>query len=212
MGPLLLAAALLAPQAVDPRTNRPLADVTVTIQADPVAGYADIDARPADPRRATFHGRFAMNAIPAVVRLSVVSADDVHALEQLNRFRSQFGLRPLVIDENLTETARYWAQEERRSGRIGHTCVALGDPPRCIEFNAFFHRLPGAPQDWDSGQNAAFDPVPSWSDPDAGFEAERFSSSGERGHFLNLVSAKRWIGFGEVSVPGTGSYFAMNVL
>ncbi len=208
----MFAAVLLAPQAVDARTSRPIARVAVTVRDDVTPGFVDVEAAGAVVGYADFHGRFPCAKTPRSIRLTAITPDESHALDQLNRFRAHFELPALSIDENLTETAEYWAGEERRSGRIGHTCAALDDPAGCVEFNDFFHRLPGAPQDWDSGQNAAFDPIPSWSDPDSGFEDEQFKTSGERGHFLNLVEAKHWIGFGEVQVPGSGSYFAMNVL
>ena len=110
------------------------------------------------------------------------------------------------------ESARYWASVEGRTQRIGHTCAALGNPDGCIEFNAFYHRLPGAFNDWQCGQNAAFDTISSWSDPDQGFEDEEHQAGGERGHYLNIISADRWIGLGKAGVPGIGTYFAMNVL
>lgn len=208
----LLFAVLLPVQVVDASTGSPLA-VSVSVNVERGAQpQAVVDADGWDLHYASFHGVFAPNAIPRRIRLLALSDDERNAVDRVNRFRQRFGLAPLRVDENLTETARYWSEQERRSGRIGHTCAALGAPASCIEFNSFFHALPGAPRDWFSGQNAAFDTYSTWLAPEAGFEQEEHATTGERGHFLNLIGASRWIGLGETRVPGYGAYFAMNLM
>lgn len=181
-----------------------------------------------------FHGVFApmLDRLP-VVRLIAATQEERRALVQINAFRrapggaSEFGtVQPLVFDQNLVETARYWASLEKRARRIGHTCSELANPAGCVEFNAYFHRLPGAPQEDDSGQNAAFDSDASWSEPNRLFEiegarcgynwracaggAER--SSTQTGHYVNLMSAQRWIGLGQAVADGYGAFFAQNLL
>ncbi|HTU81920.1 MAG TPA: carboxypeptidase-like regulatory domain-containing protein [Candidatus Acidoferrales bacterium] len=192
----------------------------------------DAYGRPFD--RATFHGDFAGNVrVVDTLKLTAPNPDERAALAQINRFREDPGGKPqlathwptLVFDENLMESARFWAHEEKRAGRIGHTCAALGRPSGCIEFNAFFHQLPGAPLNWDAGQNAAFDTVPSWSDPNEGFEDEGLNcrpafdwrrcgraTSDETGHFINVMTARQWAGFGESQEPGVGTYYALNII
>lgn len=182
----------------------------------------------------TYHGMFSGDVarLPAVALLKPTH-EERRALEQINAFRrapggaAAFGTqRPLVFDQNLVETARYWAALEKRAHRIGHTCAELANPNGCVEFNAYFHRLPGAPQDDESGQNAAFDSDPSWAEPNHLFEiegnlcgynwhacrggAER--SSAQTGHYVNLMSARSWIGLGEAIDAGYGSFFAQNLL
>ena len=209
-------------RVVDAQTGAPLSGVTVSINAQTTRTSADgtfaltaaapftITASGESRGYVSFHGSFESTG-DLTIRLSRPTTDERDALAQINRFRELHALAPLALDENLMESARFWAEQERHAGRIGHTCAALGNPRGCIEFNAYFHALPGAPQDWFCGQNAAFDSDPSWSDPDQGFEAEEHAR-GERGHFINLVSAKNWIGLGKADQPGVGTYFAMNVL
>ncbi|HET9030070.1 MAG TPA: CAP domain-containing protein [Candidatus Aquilonibacter sp.] len=208
----LLFAVLLPVTAVDASSGSSL---TVPVSVSPVAGSANevrVVADGWDQRYASFHGTFPSGSVPRRIALLRLTDDERNAVVRVNAFRRRFGLAPLHVDENLMETARYWATQERRSGRIGHTCAALGSPAGCIEFNAYFHRLPGAPADWFSGQNAAFDTYSTWGAPVSGFENEETATTGERGHFLNLVDASRWIGLGETRVPGYGSYFAMNLM
>lgn len=208
----LLLAALTFVHVVDGATGSPLRDIPVSVSRD--AGdpsRVTVEAIGSKNGYANFHGSFSAGSVPAVVRLLRLSADERRALERVNTFRARYGAAPLEPDENLTETARYWAREERLSGRVGHTCATLAHPPGCIEFNAYFHGLPGAPLDWFAGQNAAFDTISSWLGPESGFENER-SAAEDRGHFLNLIGASRWIGLGEMRVPGYGVYFAMNLI
>lgn len=199
--------------------DRPPAEAMVTTTDD--SGHFSVasprspfllDAYGSPTGRVTFHGRFRAGDV-GTIRLLRPTRDERAALTQLNAFRAAHGITAtLGFDENLMESARYWAALEGRAQRIGHTCAALDNPQGCVEFNVFYHRLPGAPRDWLCGQNAAFDTVSSWIDPDQGFEDEEHQTSGERGHYINIVSANRWIGFGKVGVPGVGTYFAMNVL
>jgi hypothetical protein len=49
----------------------------------------------------------------------------------------------LVMDENLIETAKYWAGEMHAAGKMGHTCAQLGSPAGCIEQSAYYAALPG---------------------------------------------------------------------
>jgi hypothetical protein len=182
----------------------------------------------------TFHGVFAAGTTRAPqVRLIRPTAIEQRALNQINAFRrapggrSQYGeMQPLVFDQNLVLAARYWASEERLAHRIGHTCAQLGSPVSCIEFNAYFHSLAGAPPDDDAGQNTAFDTDASWSAANHLFEIEGAlcgynwracpggvdGSAAQTGHYINLMSARRWIGLGEATAPGDGSYFTVNLL
>lgn len=181
----------------------------------------------------TYHGVFASGTTEVpLVRLVEPTAAERRALTQINAFRrapggrAQYGdAQPLVFDQNLVLAARYWAGEERRAHRIGHTCAQLGQPADCIEFNAYFHALPGAPQDDDAGQNTAFDPDASWNEANRLFEIEGSlcgynwhactggsdGSASQTGHYVNLMSARRWIGLGE-AVADEGNYFTLNLL
>lgn len=171
-----------------------------------------LDAYGARAGRVSFHGVFREDSA-GTIRLLRPTDEERAALAQLNAFRASRGIAAaLVFDENLMESARYWAALERSAQRIGHTCAALDNPQDCVEFNAFYHRLPGAPGEWFCGQNAAFDTVSAWSDPDRGFEDEEHQAGGERGHYINIMSANRWIGLGKAGAPGVGTFFAMNVL
>lgn len=170
-----------------------------------------LNAYGASVGRVTFHGTF-YGPEAGTIRLLRPTNEERRALAQLNAFRATHGIATMLgFDENLMESARYWASVEGRAQHVGHTCASVGSPKGCIEFNTFYHALPGAPREWFCGQNAAFDTVSSWNDPDRGFEAEEHQS-GDRGHYLNIISANRWIGFGKAGVPGIGTYFAMNVL
>ncbi len=179
----------------------------------------------------TFHGLFAVgSANLGTVRLIEPTRDERTALEELNRFRGAPGGRggygaqtKLVFDENLMESARFWAAQEVRAERIGHTCNALGNPPNCVEFNSFLHNLAGVPPEWSAAQNAAFDDVSSWADPNTMFEIEgrRCASpynwrdcgyNEEVGHFVNIMSASRWIGLGAEGAQNSGVYYAMNLI
>jgi hypothetical protein len=196
----------------------------------PFTGRFLFDALGAPQSHVTFHGAYATgNQTLGTVRLIEPTNDERAALEELNRFRGAPGgvgrygaATRLVFDENLMESARFWAEQEVRAGRIGHTCRALGNPPNCIEFDAFFHALPGAPQDWSPAQNAAFDAVYSWSDPNSTFEIEgrlcapayNWRGCGyndEVGHFVNIMSANRWVGLGAKGLRD-GVYYAMNLI
>jgi hypothetical protein len=207
----LLLCALPLIQAVDAKSGQDVdAAITITQKAaDP--NVVEVEADGSRLRYTVFHGWFRAGALPAQIRLTKLSKDEEHALDEVNQFRAEFALEPLAVDENLTEAARYWAREERTAQRVGHTCAALGRPAGCVEFNQFYHSLPGVPSNWDAGQNAAFDTLATWTAPEALFEAERTGHS-ERGHFLNLINAQRWIGLGDASIPGYGEYFAMNLM
>jgi hypothetical protein len=178
----------------------------------------------------TFHGLFAVGSDLGAVRLIRPTRDERTALEKLNRFRvapggwGGYGAQTsLVFDENLMESARFWAAQEVRAGRIGHTCSALGNPPNCIEFNAFFHELAGVPSEWFAAQNAAVGDVSSWEEPNRLFEIEGqrcappydwrdCGYSAEVGHFVNIMAASRWIGLGAESAQDSGVYYAMNLI
>ena len=209
----LLIGILSLVQVVDASNGRPLMHVEVAVVPDAHnASRVMVEADGAPLNYADFHGSFPATQPPRVIRLLSLSADERRALDRVNAFRASFHQPPLQADENLMETARYWAREERLAGRIGHTCAQLRSPAGCLEFNAYFHSLPGAPLDWFAGQNAAFDTISSWIAPETGFENERLQTGGERGHFLNLIEASRWIGLGKTRVPGYGAYFAMNLI
>jgi hypothetical protein len=61
----------------------------------------------------------------------------------------------LVMDENLIETAKYWAGEMHAAGKMGHTCAAIGNPPGCIEQSAYYSALPGEPSSATTDGDAA---------------------------------------------------------
>jgi len=208
-------------------------DGSFRIDTDSSSPQVFIDIYGAPRGYVTFHGTFpaGAGALPAI-HLIRPTVEERRALAQINAFRrapggfAAFGTRqPLIFDQNLVATARYWAVEEARAGRIGHTCAQLGNPSGCVEFNAYFHRLPGAPQDDDAGQNAAFDSDPSWRDANRLFEIEgelchfnwRACPSGpdgsqtQTGHYINLMLAQRWIGLGE-ALAAAGAFFAQNLL
>jgi hypothetical protein len=209
-------------------------DGSYSLTVDGANGSIALDVYGAPRGFVTYHGVFSSGTanVPAL-RLVAPTASERNALAQINAFRRAPGgttaygeQQPLVFDQNLVLAARYWASQEKRAHRIGHTCAQLGDPSGCVEFNAYFHALPGAPQDDDAGQNAAFDTASSWSEPDRLFEIEgnlcgynwracaggRDGSAAQTGHYVNLMSARRWAGFGEAVADGDGSYFALNLL
>lgn len=224
--------------ASDRLTNPAAAVGTAVTAADgsfsvplPSGGRFLFDAFGASQSHVTFHGVFAADQYElGTLRLIAATGDESAALAQLNRFRGAPGgighyAAPtrLVFDENLMESARFWAQQEVRAGRIGHTCGALGNPPKCVEFDAYFHALPGAPQDWSPAQNAAFDATSSWADPNMIFEIEgrrcapayNWRSCGyneDVGHFVNIMSADRWVGLGAKGLRDAGVYYAMNLI
>lgn len=206
----LLLAVLPLVQVIDASNGHTL-NVPVSVVRSTAGSQAIVEADGSTLHYAVFHGTFPSNALPHRIRLTHLSADEESGLDRVNAFRARFGLEPLIADENLTESARYWSREERRAQHVGHTCEALGHPVGCIEFDTFYHRLPGALRGFSPGQNAAFDTLDTWLAPEALFEAER-TGNGERGHYLNLIGAQRWIGLGESEIPGYGAYFAMNLL
>lgn len=182
----------------------------------------------------SYHGTFVHAPQVLTIRLIAPTAEERHALSEVNAFRHLKSialhaapLPELTFDENLMETARYWAAQESRAGLIGHTCATLRLSNGCTEFNTFFHALPGAPADDFSGQNAAFDSEPTWADSLGLFENEGIycapaydwrrcgdgaeGSLTQTGHFKNLMLAEHWVGFGKVN-GRSGSYFAQNVL
>jgi hypothetical protein len=209
-------------------------DGSYVVTVDGTSPWVMLDVYGAPRGFATYHGIFAATTtrVP-LLRLVAPNAAERHALAQINAFRrapggnASYGIaQPLIFDQNLVLAARYWAGQQMRAHRIGHTCAALGNPVGCIEFNAYFHALPGAPPFDDAGQNAAFDTDPSWTQPDQLFEAEgnlcgynwhaceggRDGSASQTGHYVNLMIARRWAGFGEAAAAGDGSYFALNLL
>lgn len=181
----------------------------------------------------TYHGAFEKPPASLTLRLIAPNAEERHALAEMNAFRQVKSLllhtavSPVTFDENLMETARFWASLERNANRIGHTCAALRAPAGCIEFNTYLHALPGAMLEEFSGQNAAFDSEPSWAQSLELFENEgaycapaydwrrcddgREGSLTQTGHFKNLMVATRWVGFGKAT-SASGGYFAQNVL
>ena len=197
----------------------------------PSGAHFLFDALGAPQSHVTFHGVFAADHVElGTLRLIAVTRDERAALAELNRFRGapggvgHFGApTKLVFDENLMESARFWALQEGHAGRIGHTCADLGNPPKCVEFDAFFHALPGAPQDWSPAQNAAFTATSSWADPNMLFEIEgrrcapaydwrRCGYNEEVGHFVNIMSAEHWVGLGAKGQHDAGVYYAMNLI
>lgn len=206
------------------------ADGTFTLPT-PAGTHFLFDAFGSPQSHVTFHGIFASGLHNlGTIRLIEPTADERAGLEELNRFRGAPGgvgryaaATRLVFDENLMESARFWAQQEVRAGLVGHSCGSLGNPPNCVEFNAFFHSLAGAPQDWFAGQNAAFDRFSSWRDTNSMFEYEgrhcaqafNWHSCGyndEVGHFVNIMSASRWVGLGAKRRRDAGVYYTMNLI
>lgn len=141
----------------------------------------------------------------------------------------------LVMDENLIETAKYWAGEMHTAGRLGHTCAAIGNPTGCIEQSAFYAALPGEPSSATVDGNAATGYF-SWagtggtwpnSSAQSAFEVEgdNYYGAGEcptvwdaptcvggdppggAGHFISEMAASQWIGLGEVEGAGASSAF-----
>lgn len=223
-----------SPRLPGVRTAMTNQDGRFSVETDAFTPAVAVDIYGAPQGYATFHGLFPSGiAQLPVIRLISPTIEERHALHQINAFRRAPGgntifgtAQPLIFDQNLVETARYWAREEARALRIGHTCAQLGEPAGCVEFNAYFYRLPGAPQDDDAGQNAAFDSNPSWDEANRLFEVEgqlcHFnwracpsgpdSSQTQTGHYLNLMLAQHWIGLGEAVAAGYGAFFAQNLL
>lgn len=223
-----------APPALPPGSVAVTArDGSYTLRIDDSIHWIALDVYGAPDGYVTYHGVFSKGlSVAPDIGLVAPTAAERRALDEINAFRrapggaALYGNAPLVFDQNLVLAARYWANEERIAHRIGHTCAQLGNPVNCVEFNAYFHALPGAPQDDDAGQNTAFDPNPSWTDANRLFESEGAlchynwyacgggpdGSARQTGHYVNLMSARRWIGLGEAAAGGEGSYFALNVL
>ena len=86
------------------------------------------------------------------MKLTNPTAEEATTLARMNTFRASPGGFPayannaiLVFDENLLETAGYWATETHTAGVVGHTCTSIGSPAGCIEPNTYLQSLPGSP-------------------------------------------------------------------
>ncbi|MHB8461337.1 MAG: CAP domain-containing protein [Vulcanimicrobiaceae bacterium] len=193
-----------------------------------------------------FHGRFWSLAVygnggtglnVGTLKLTKPTAEEVAALAQINRFRAapgpiggptfpQYGgLPPLLFDEDLIETARYWATEVHHywnpswTTRSPHTCAGLGNPPGCLAFDTYYTLLPGF-QLGGSSQNISIF-ADGWTGPthayaNQGFESEGMYCApsawnwqacpdvapdghvGQTGHFRNIMGNYTYAGLGEV--------------
>ncbi len=156
------------------------------------------------------------NALPTLL-MAAVTADEAAWLARVNSDRAANGAAPVVFDESLLESARYWSNFMARTGYFAHcvpasACTA-GDtatpPPSAQAFDAnpgtrdaYFG---GAIGWWGENIAAGFT---TWSDAESAFMAEKslcpgasYSSCsfGETtGHFLNIVDPTFiWTGLAE---------------
>jgi hypothetical protein len=212
--------------AASPNAHVVMTDENGRFEVDAPGEAYVLTAYGASAGRVTFHGVFPSgDGDVGDLRLLVPTNEERATLSRINAFRARFGVRTrLVFDENLMESARFWASEELASGHVGHTCATIGRPAGCSEFNDYFHSLRGAPVDWRAGQDAAFDSDTRWDDPESGFEDEGrlcvtpydwhhcTRADRETGHFTNIMAAAQWIGLGKEYQAGVGAYFAMNMI
>jgi uncharacterized protein YkwD len=156
------------------------------------------------------------NVLP-VQLMAAVTSDEAGWLAQVNADRAANGAPPLVFDEALVESARYWANFMGRTGYFNHcipasSCGGTATPPpgaapqdatpatRDAYFNAYFGS-------WGENIAAGF---PNWESAESAFMAEKANCPGDTatgcpfndstGHFLNIVDASYlWVGLGEAT-------------
>jgi len=165
------------------------------------------------------------NALPKQL-MAAVTSDEAAWLTQVNADRAANGAAPLVFDEALLESARYWANFMATTGYFNHcipasACGGSATPPPGAEpqdatpatrdayFNAYFGG-------WGENIAAGFS---TWGSAESAFMAEKANCPGDTatgcpftestGHFLNIVdSGYVWAGLGEATNgAGYGSYY-----
>lgn len=157
------------------------------------------------------------NALPTQL-MAAVTSDEAAWLTQVNADRAANGAAPLVFDEALLESARYWANFMGTTGYFNH-CIPASScgggsatpPPgaapqdatpatRDAYFNAYFGG-------WGENIAAGFG---DWQGAESAFMAEKANCPGDTavgcpfsestGHFLNIVDQSYlWVGLGEAT-------------
>ncbi len=166
------------------------------------------------------------NALPTQL-MAAVTSDEAAWLTQVNADRAANGSAPLVFDEALLESGRYWANFMATTGYFNH-CIPASScggpsatpPPgaapqdatpatRDAYFNAYFGG-------WGENIAAGF---PTWAAAESAFMAEKANCPGDTatgcpftestGHFLNIVDPSYlWAGLGEgLNGAGYGDYY-----
>jgi uncharacterized protein YkwD len=156
------------------------------------------------------------NPLPALL-MAAVTSDEAAWLERVNSDRAANGAAPVVLDESLLESARYWSNFMAHTGYFAHCVPASactpGDtatpPPSAEAFDAnpgtrdaYFGAAAGL---WGENIAAGF---ATWSGAEGAFMAEKSlcpgatysgCSFGETtGHFLNIVDPTfAWVGLAE---------------
>lgn len=188
---------------------------------------------PGTPLGANAGGFTAAGADVGTLHLMQPTAAESGVLAQLNTFRtapgpiggptypqyaSKYG--PLALDENMSESAVYWANEVHNAGIAGHTCASIGNPPGCIEYSTYANSLPGgsissSSQDldynalgWNGGAtgyaNQDFEAEGSYCSPNPWDYTACPSQApegqlGQTGHYVTLMETTKWAGLGEVT-------------
>ncbi len=195
--------------------------------------WLDIFPSPADRvHRAAIHRTMSLPAgnltVPqAMTLLAAVTPDESAYLDGINADRARFGAAPLVLDETMLESARYWAHFMATHGYFAHcipaaSCTpgATTPPPASYGVqditpatrDAYFHDTFGI-----EGENIA-EGLPAWPAVEKAMMAERaLCPNGEpRGcaytertaHFLNIVDASYdWAGVGIATHGLAGTYY-----
>jgi hypothetical protein len=168
------------------------------------------------------------NVLPeATTLLAAVTRDEVAYLRGINADRARFGAPPLLLDETMLESARYWAHFMATTGYFAHCIPAASCTPGATATpppvygpqdvspaarDAYFHDTFGS-----SGENIAAG-YPSWSSAEAMMMAERAFCPGgspvgcpqsERtAHFLNIVNGSfNWGGVAIATHGMGGNYY-----
>jgi len=151
--------------------------------------------------------------------MAVVTTDEAAWLAQVNLDRAANGAAPVVFDEALLESARYWSNFMGRTGYFAHCIPAASCTP-----GATATPPPGAgPQDANPGtRDAYFGAITggwgeniaagygTWGGAESAFMAEKANCPGgsavgcpfgpSTGHFLNIVNQSYvWAGLGEAT-------------
>lgn len=194
--------------------------------------WLDVFPNASDPRhRAAIHRTIPLaagtNVLPQdLTLLAAVTPDEDAYLRGLNADRAAFGAAPLVLDETMLESARYWAHFMATTGYFAHcipaaSCTpgATATPPPSYGVqdltpatrDAYFHDTFGT-----DGENIAAG-FATWQAAEAAMMAERANCPGgsSRGcplnertaHFLNIVDrAYDWAGVAIATHGVAGSY------
>jgi len=158
---------------------------------------------------ASYHGIWTINPSGTTdlgkIGIAMPTADETAWLTKLNLDRSTVGTPavtvPLILDSVTLQTARYWAQEMAAEGFYAHQCPAASTT--CTAFWLYgtqHHSLPDS-------QNIDYGTLPTmWPTAESQFMVEQANCvngnwltctyAENTGHYINIMSATRWVGFG----------------